>query len=139
MEVVIAEIEVQSEPQKIDVMFCNGVPVFQAVSVGEVFALEEGGVTYNFFWQVWRFLQNIKKLGSFAHKGVTLHTGAEKLMKTSARGIVAVSHVKGSVVARRLVSDGTVNDGFLYTLILAPQNVLTVIGFLLQSLLPAKK
>jgi len=139
MEDVIAEIEIQSEPQKIDVMLCNGVPVFQAVSVGEVFALEGGGVTYNFFRQVWRFLQNIKKLGSFAHKGVTLHTGDEKLMKTSALGIVAVSHAKGSVVARRLVSDGTINDGFLYTVILAPQNVLTVIGFLLQSLLPAKK
>ncbi len=139
IEDVIAEIRRGDNPQKIDILLCNGQPVFQAVSVGEVFALEEGTISYNFFRQVWRFLKNIKKLGSFAHKGITLHTGDDKILSTSALGIIAVGHSKGSVVSRRLVSDGAVNDGFLHTMILAPQNVLTVIGFLFQSLLPAKR
>ncbi len=139
MDEAVKEIQENQEKQNIDLLYCNDRVVFQAVSIGEVFALDEQGSQQNFFTEVWSFFKKIRKLGSLAHKGFILKTDDEEIVKTSALGIITVGHARGSVVARRLVADSADDDGMLHALVLAPQNIFTMIGFLLSSLIPFTK
>jgi uncharacterized hydrophobic protein (TIGR00271 family) len=139
MEDAVKEILEQKKPHPLDMLYCNDKPVFQAVSIGEVFALDEEGSRKNFFTEVVSFLKKIRKLGSLSHTGFTLFVDEEKVVKTSALGIVSVAYARGSVVARRLIDHSAANDGFLHAIVLAPQNILTMIGFMLRSLIPFQK
>lgn len=131
----IEEILKTPECHKLDLLFCNGQPVFQSVNIGNVFALtEEKG--NNFVSEVFNFLKNITKLPSLSHRAFTFSADDEKILSTSALGIIAVEHPSNSIVSKRLVSDSTINDGKFNTLILAPQNILELLWFLFRSLMP---
>lgn len=131
----IEEILTTKEYHKLDLLFCNGHPVFQSVNIGNVFALtEEKG--NNFFSEVYHFLKNIRKLPSLSHRPFTFSSDDEKIISTSALGIVAVEHPSNSVISKRLVANSSMNDGKFNALILAPENILELLWFLFRSLLP---
>lgn len=133
------EILVSEESHKLDLLFCNGKPVFQAVNLGNAFILSEEIKENNFFYEVQTFFKNIRRLSSLSHHTYLLKSDDEKIIKTSALGIVVVEHPLSSVVARRLVSDSAMNDGMFNVLILSPQNLLELTLFLLRSLIPKRK
>jgi len=62
-EEAVAEILKNEETHNLDILFCNGLPVFQSVNIGDVFALTESGKN-TFTAEVFRFLRNIRKLPS---------------------------------------------------------------------------
>lgn len=131
----IEEILTTKECHKLDLLFCNGQAVFQSVNIGNVFALtEEKGK--NFFSEVYHFLVNIRKLPSLSHRPFTFSSDDEKIISTSALGIVAVQHSSNSVVSKRLVANSSMNDGKFNALVLAPENILELLWFLFRSLLP---
>lgn len=139
MEEAIREIFETEELHKLDLLCCNGKPVFQAVNIGDVFALKEAPVKKNFLQEVITFLDNLKKLPSLSHRSFLLSSEGEKLIHTSALGIVVVEHALNSVVSKRLISKSATNDGMFNVFILSPQNVFELLWFLLRSLMPRRK
>lgn len=134
----IEEILTTKGCHKLDLFFCNGRPVFQSVNIGNVFALtEEKG--NSFVSEVFHFLKNIKRLPFLSHRPFTLSSDEEKIISTSALGIVAVEHPLNSVVSKRLIANSSMNDGKFNVLILAPHNIMELLWFLLRSLLPNRR
>ena len=138
-EKVIEEILNNKEVHKLDMLFCNDIPVFQSVNIGNVFIFTEDHQNNNVFREVLSFLKNIRHVSSLSHNSYELTSEDEKIIRTSALGIIVVEHALSSVVSRRLVSDSSLNDGLFSALILSPTNLLQLIWFLLRSLLPGGK
>lgn len=139
LEEAMEEILSSGESQKLDLLYCNGKPVFQAVNIGTVFIFPENTNGNKFFTEVLTFLRNIRRLSSLSHHSYILKADGEKIIHTSALGIVIVEHPLSSVVARRLVSKSAMNDGMFNVLIIAPQNILELILFFFRSLLPRRE
>lgn len=136
LEEAIEEIVHTKERETIDLLYCNGDPVFQSVNIGDVFILTEGEDKSGFASEVWRFLKNIKRLTGLSHRSFNIKTDEEKIIRTSALGMIVVEHPHNSVVSKRLVTGSAVNDGMFHVLILSPQNILELLWFFLRSLLP---
>ncbi|GHA35479.1 hypothetical protein GCM10007103_16330 [Salinimicrobium marinum] len=136
LEEAIEEIVHTQERETIDLLYCNGNPVFQSVNIGDVFILTEGEDKAGFAAEVWRFLKNIKRFTGLSHRSFKIKTDEEKIVRTSALGMIVVEHPHNSVVSKRLVTGSAVNDGMFHVLILSPQNILELLWFFLRSLLP---
>jgi len=123
----------------LDMVFCNGKPVFQSVNIGSVFILKRKDQNNNIFSEVYNFLLNIKKLSHLSHRNFNLSADDEKIINTSGLGIIIVEHSSSSVISKRLIEESSVNDGMFQVLIISPQNILELIWFLLRSLAPNPK
>ena len=139
LEDALREIFNTDEVHKLDLLFCNDVPVFQSVNIGNVFALKQERSRSGFVREVLFFLKNIRKIPNLRHIPFTLVTDDGQRIKTSALGIIVVEHPYSSIVSKRLVKNSAMNDGMFNVLIIAPENVLELFYFLFRSLLPKKK
>ncbi|CAN5260967.1 hypothetical protein BH23BAC2_BH23BAC2_25200 [soil metagenome] len=135
----MAEILDEEKFEKLDLLYCNDLLVFQAVNIGDAFALTTNPVKNNFTTEVYTFLSNLRKVPSLKHRSYQLSSNGEKIIHTSALGMIAVEHPLNSVVSKRLVTTTAMDDGMFHLLILAPQNVIEFIWFLGRSLIPKKK
>lgn len=136
LETVIEEILDSDKGNKLDLLFCNDVPVFQSVNIGNVFIFTQDHSKNNFFSEVYSFLKNIRRLSSLSHKSYEISSGDQKLIHTSALGIIIVEHGLNSVVSRRIISDSSLNNGMFTALVLSPTSVLQLLWFLLKGLFP---
>lgn len=139
LDEAVAEILNNEESHELDLLLCNGIPVFQSVNIGDVFALTESPVKNTFTAQVFSFLKNIRKFPTLTHRSFIINSGGERIIHTSALGIIVVEHPLNSVVSKRLIAANPVNDGMFNVLILSPQNIIELIWFLWRSLIPKKK
>ncbi len=139
IEDVVKEILSEEEFCELDILSCNEVPVFQSVNIGDVFVFSEESTKSGFLSEVFNFLKNIRKLPGLSHLSFLISADGEKIIHTSALGIVAVEHASGSVISKRLISDTTMNDGKFQALILSPQNLFQLLVFLFKSLIPNPK
>lgn len=138
-EEVITEYAECESPFEIDLLTCNDIPVFNSVNIGDIFILSERHGKKSFFQEVMNIIRNIRKVSSLSHHSYQLSTDDEKIINTSALGIIVVEHASGSLVSRRLVKDSSISDGSFQAFILAPQNLLVLLWFFLRSLLPHSK
>ena len=138
-EKVIEEIFDDQEMHKLDLLFCNDIPVFQSVNIGNVFIFTEDHKNNNVLREVISFFKNVRHLSSLSHNSYELSSEDEKIIRTSALGIIIVEHALSSVVSRKLVSDSSLNDGMFSALIISPTSLLQLIWFLFRSLLPGGK
>ena len=139
IEDVITEYSECETPYKIDLLVCNEIPVFSSVNIGDIFILSEGEGKKGFFSEVTNIIKNIRRASSLSHHSYLLSTDGEKIIHTSALGIIVVEHASSSLVSRRLLQDSTISDGSFQAFILAPQNLLVLLWFFLRSLWPQKK
>ena len=135
---VITQFTECEKPYEIDLLFCNEVPVFSSINIGDIFLLSERNGKKNFFQEVVNIIRNIRKASSLSHHSYQLGTDGEKILHTSALGIVVVEHAASSLVSRRLLADSSISDGSFQAFVLAPQNLLELLWFLLKSLAPNK-
>lgn len=136
-EKIIAQILKKEEKHQLDLLFCNEVPVFQSVNIGHIFLLTKGEEN-NFFFEIFRFLKNIKYICSLFYQPLQLSIDNEKVLKTAALGIIVVEHSMNSIISKRLVSETAANDGMFHVFILAPENIFQLINFFIRSLIPFK-
>ena len=139
LEDAIKEILDTTSGHKLDLLYCNEEPVFRSVNIGDVFALTENPGKHQFMTEVFNFLKKLKKLPSLVHRPFQINSGEEKVIHTSALGIIVVEHPLSSVVSKRLIEKSATNDGMFHVLILSPQNTFELLFFLLRSLIPRKK
>jgi len=127
------------ESYNLDMLFCNGIPVFQSVNIGSVFILKRKDHNNNLFSEFYNFLKNIRTLSHLSHRRFNLSVDGEKLINTSGLGIVIVERSSSSIISKRLIEDSYMNDGMFHALIISPQNILELIWFLFRSLVPKTK
>lgn len=139
METTIKEVLETETDQKLDLLCCNGRPVFQSVNIGDVFILQEGEQGKSFFAELITFFKNIKKISNLSHHSYVLSADNEKILQTSGLGIIAVEHAHSSIVAKRMVPGSSINDGMFHALILAPENLFELFLFFMRSMLPKGK
>lgn len=139
LEEVITEFSECETPHIIDLLFCNDTPVFSSVNIGDIFILSEGNGNKSFFSQVMNIIRNIRKASSLSHHPYQLSSDEDKIINTSALGIVVVEHASSSLISKRLLEDSSISDGSFQVFILSPQNLLTLLWFFLRSLWPQKK
>ncbi len=139
LEESVKEILETDKAYKLDLLFCNDQPVFQSVNIGDVFAITKDTKKNNFFSEVFHFIRNIRQIPSLSHKPFVLSIDGEKIISTSALGIVVVEHAMSSIISKRLISESSINDGQFNAVILSPQNILNLFWFLFRSLLPRNK
>lgn len=136
---VLTEILEHKELEKLDLLYCNGLLVFQTVNIGDVFALTSNPVKNNFTTEVYSFLRNLRKIPTLSHRSFVLSSDGEKIIHTSALGMIAVEHPLSSVISKRLVTTTAIDDGMFHLLIISPHNVVELLWFLFRSLMPKKK
>lgn len=136
LETVVKEIIETASTHKVDLLYCNDIIVFQSVNIGEVFELVDDGKRKGFYGQFFRFIKQIRSLPSLRHQPFSIFIEDEKIIETSALGIIAVEHAKSSLLSKKTVQTNVSNDGLLHLLILSPQNILELISFFIQSILP---
>jgi len=135
MEEIAGDIIEQKEINELDLLYCNGIPVLQSVNVGDVLVFSEQKGTQGFLSEVFQFLKNIKRLPGLSHKAFLISADEEKIVHTSALGIIAIEHPSASVISKRLLENIVLNDGKFQVLILAPQSIFQLLAFLFKSLL----
>lgn len=123
----------------IDLITCNGQPIFQSLKTGNVFLIDEEEVQSNLFVQVFRIFKNIWNWGSLSHKAYNLSNGDEKIINTSALGIIVLAHAGSAALYNRSKNTGSTNNGFLNLLILSPQSIFEMLFFLVKSIIPGVK
>ncbi|WP_339611203.1 TIGR00341 family protein [uncultured Planktosalinus sp.] len=136
IEDVLSEIIESDTTHQVDLMYCNDKLVFQSVNVGEVFELIDEGKRKGFFGQLFRFLKQIRKLRALKHKPFSIFIEDEKIIETSALGLIAVEHSNSSLLAKKSVKTNVSNDGLLHLLILSPQFIWELIWYFFKSVLP---
>lgn len=139
LEESVKEILETDKAYKLDLLFCNDQPVFQSVNIGDVFAISKDTKKNNFFSEILNFIRNIRQIPSLSHKPFVLSIDGEKIISTSALGIMVVEHAMSSIISKRLISESSINDGQFNAVILSPQNILSLFWFLFRSLLPRNK
>ena len=139
MKDVVKSILETDKAQELDMLCCNGIPVFQSLNIGSIFLLKKQEHRNNFLSEIYNIFKNIRKVSSFSQKPFLLCEGEEKIIHTSAVGIIVVEHAMSSLLSKRVVEESSVNDGTFYVLIISPQNLLSLFIFLLRSLWPIKK
>lgn len=123
----------------LDVLLCNDEPVFQSVNFGDVFILSEDDSKKNFFYQVAGFIKNIRRSTRLTHRNFTFLMDGEKLINTSALGVIVVEHPQASVISKQLIPESSIDDGMFNVLILSPENLSVLFWFFLRSLIPFRK
>lgn len=139
IEEVITQYTECKKPYKIDLLFCNEIPVFSSVNIGDIFLLSERNGKKNFFQEVINIIHNIRRASSLSHHSYQLSADEEKIIHTSALGIIVVEHASSSLISRRLLAESSISDGSFQAFVLAPQNLLVLLWFFLRSLAPNKK
>ena len=139
LEEVITEFSECESPHVIDLLYCNDIPVFNAVNIGDILLHSEGKEKKSFFSQIMNIFKNIRRASSLSHHPYQLSSGEDKIINTSALGIVVVEHASSSLISKRLLQNSSISDGSFQAFILSPQNLLVLIWFFMRSLWPQSK
>jgi len=136
IEEAVTNILSTQEPKPLDLLCCNGRPVFNSVSIGNPYMLSPGiGLPEGRRQRLRRFVHLVRSLRTITVRPFKLTTHMGKTLDTAALGIVIVQHGRSSVLTRRMLEDSAVNDGMLHTLVLAPRSVGEMIRLLFSSVL----
>ncbi|MEG9328246.1 TIGR00341 family protein [Salinimicrobium catena] len=139
MEEAVNNILQSVDAEPLDMLYCNGKPMFQSVNIGSIFLLKKEEHKNNFFSEIYNIFKNVRRAYFLKHSEFKISSDEEKVIHTSAMGIIVVEHSLNSLISKRLIQDTSINDGTFYAFILAPQNVLILFLFLIRSLWPKRK
>ncbi len=126
--------------ERVDILMVNGRPVFDTVVIGESLSLMYGSPEPLKIKRVWNRTKNFFRLFRRVHLNqYTLEYkekdgGEKESLSTAALGMVIVQHGKSSLLSRRILENSFVNDGMMHNLIMAPESVLGLVEFGIQSI-----
>jgi uncharacterized hydrophobic protein (TIGR00271 family) len=123
--------------KKIDLLFCNDVPVIQEVVIGDVPPLDSYDTVLQgkgFFWRIKLFFHTLHKVKRLHHSRIILTDAQEKEIRFSAVGLVGMEYHNGTFASKLISSQINATDGKLSLLLLAPVSILQYIGYLFKAL-----
>ncbi|WP_026958975.1 TIGR00341 family protein [Aliagarivorans taiwanensis] len=124
----------QVEPEAVDLLMCNQLPVLQSVTIGDMYGFVPGAEVSGFKAKLLKFKHYISKLSSIQPKAYHLTTRNNEAFCTAAVGITVVEHGRNSTIGKRLLSDSHLNDGMFHILLLAPRSVMELLAVMLVAL-----
>ncbi|KIH78164.1 TIGR00341 family protein [Geoalkalibacter ferrihydriticus] len=134
LEDAVADILAEPKERRVDLLFCNGRPVFHSVVSGQVFGLRPAADVEGLSVRFSSFLKRLKGLGKLRPQLFQILTQQEKNLETAALGVVVVEHARNSVLSRSILPDTNINDGKLHALVLAPRSLMEMLRFLVNAL-----
>ncbi|MEH6454210.1 MAG: TIGR00341 family protein [Psychromonas sp.] len=120
-----------AEPQKVDILRCNGQLVLSSVVLGECFNLLP--TTKSLIWRErMKFaFENALKLRSICPQKMTFSTENESHFSTAAIGLVILEHAHGSSLSNGVLPETHINDGMCHSMVIAPRSVMEMLRFFL--------
>jgi uncharacterized hydrophobic protein (TIGR00271 family) len=108
--------------------------VLNKVVVGRGFSFQPGGHSKSFWERLKTAWHQLRHLGDYQPQRLKLATpSSEHGFEISSIGVVVTPHVLGSNLSRQLLPESVVNDGMLYSLVVAPNSILEMVKFLITE------
>lgn len=121
------------EPINVDIIYCNGRPLFNSLVIGEAFQLTTSKFSKSFS-KVNQLKHFVKQFFSIQPFHVDIELNEEKTLKTAASGIVVVQHKKSLLLSKLIINDSSVNDGMLHAFVISPRSLMQLLLFGIKSL-----
>lgn len=117
---------------EMDVLYCNGQPVFNNLVIGHAFQLttSKRSKSKNWFSRTAEMFAKFVRLKPFM---VVVAYGEEKSITTAVAGIVVAQHKKSVLLSRLILDDSSVNDGMLHAFLLSPRSIVQLVHFGFRS------
>jgi uncharacterized hydrophobic protein (TIGR00271 family) len=121
------------EEIKMDVLICNGRPVFNTLVIGHAFQLttSKRSKARGWLYRTARLFAGFSKLRPFR---LQIDYGEDKSLITAASGIVVAQHKKSVLLSRLILDNSSVNDGMLHAFVLCPRSLLQLLQFGFRSI-----
>ncbi len=121
------------KPVKTDLLFCNGIPIFNNMVVGQTFRLTSEDVAKKEgFWN--RRLGFLTRFLNIRPFRVDVELPNDRKLKTSVAGIVVSEHRKSSLLSRMVLEDSSISDGRMHAFLISPRSVSEMIHSAFRSL-----
>ncbi|MEX1241750.1 MAG: TIGR00341 family protein [Cyclobacteriaceae bacterium] len=133
LEKAIAHIRGAREPVKMDLLYCNGMPIFNIMVIGQTFKLTSEELPGEKRSGIKRIFPVIR-LFNIEPFRVEIDLPNDKKIKTAVTGIVVSEHKKSSVLTRLALEDSSVNDGKMHAFFISPRSVVEMLYYGIRSL-----
>lgn len=120
-------------PQKVDVLRCNGQIVLSSIVLGECFNLLPTAKSLNWRERIKFAFENILKVRTIKPQKMTFTTGSDSVFSTAAIGLVIIEHAHGSSLSRNILPETHINDGMSHSMIIAPRSVMEMVRFFIMA------
>ncbi len=126
------------EPVKTDILYCNHIPVFNSLVIGQTFRLtsEEPPERKGILGKKAGFLSRFFNIRPFR---VEVDLPNDRKLKTAVSGIVVSEHRKSSLLSSLLLEDSAINDGMMHAFLISPRSVISMFYFAMGSLWQGSK
>ncbi len=120
-------------PVRTDLLYCNGIPIFNNMVVGQTFRLtsEELPRSGGFWQRKLGFLTRFLNIRPFR---VDVEMPNDRKLKTTVAGIVVSEHRKSSLLSRLVLEDSSISDGRMHTFLISPRSVSEMVHSAFRSL-----
>lgn len=141
IEDILEDIKTREAATHIEMLYCNGAPVFESVKIGTFFTKEDNSNTATWVKRWRKFISAVLNYRNIIHQPFSMKSGDEKLIETSAIGLLAVEHTKNSILSRQWDAEEEPGDGQFHFFIVSPKNAFELIRYIFNSVVkkPSKK
>ena len=130
----------KSEPEsiKMDILYCNGQPVFNSMVIGNTFKLtsEDSSNNKSFFRRLLHSFTRFSKIQPFR---VDVELQNDKSINTSVAGIVVSEHRKSSLLSIATINNSSLNDGKLHAFFISPRSIMEMFRYAIMFSAGTKK
>ena len=131
MERAIDHLKTAPEPVKMDVLTCNGVPIFNNMVVGQSFRLTGEDRSHI---PAWKRRLSFLRFFDMRPFRVDVSLPNNNTIKTAVSGIVVSEHQDSSLITRLGLENTSVNDGKMHAFFISPRSVMEMIYYGIRSI-----
>jgi uncharacterized hydrophobic protein (TIGR00271 family) len=133
LEKSIDHLKTLPEPVSMDILYCNGIPIFNNMVIGQSFRLTtEDSSVHPGLWK--RNLIPVTRFFNMQPFRVDIELPQNKKMKTTVSGIVVSEHRKSSLITKLAIEDSSVNDGKMHAFFISPGSAVQMLYYGIRSL-----
>lgn len=125
------------ESKSLNILYCNEVPVFHSVKIGDMFLFDNSGKKLTAFSKLKMLFEKIKFVLNTPFHPYMISKEELKIADTCAMGMSILPNPKNSTVTK-LISEENSKDGF-YTAIFAPKSIMEILRFLISGFVLKRK
>lgn len=133
---VLNEVFSNDHKRNCDLFYCNELLVFKSVRMGKFTAMDSIETKDSKLTQAYGIFNKIRSLWNATHDQVKIEAGDDFTINTSALGVLAIDHAESSIMANKLVGFTQGKDQKLHILIVSPESLLEMLGFLVNNIMP---
>ena len=131
IKTAIAHIRETRDPVKMDILNCNGVPIFNNMVMGQSFKLTSDDLKEV---PVWRKRLSFLRFFNMQPFRVDISLPNNQTIKTAVSGIVVSEHRNSSLITRLGLEETSINDGKMHAFFISPRSVMEMFYHGIRSL-----